>query len=55
MHFEFALDLSDLLDTDMPSKHFVCLYNVFKTSSRRVDDGMRVDHSDVKASTRKWP
>ena len=50
MHFELALDLSDidlwnidlldthlgLLVTDIPSKHFVCLHNVFKTSSRHV-------------------
>ena len=26
----------DLLDTDIPSKHFVCLLNVLKTSSRHV-------------------
>ena len=26
----------DLLDTDIPSKKFVCLHNVFKTSSRHV-------------------
>ena len=45
MHFGFALDSSDidlwntdllgtyldLLDTDIPKKHFVCLQNVFKT------------------------
>ena len=44
MHFRFVLDLSDidlknidlldtpleLLDTDIPSKHFVCLEDVFK-------------------------
>ena len=45
MHFGFALELSnidlldthlDLLDTDIPSKHFVCLQDVFKTSSRHV-------------------
>ena len=50
MHFGFALELSDidlwninlldthldLLDTDIPSKHFVCLHNVFKTSWRHV-------------------
>ena len=50
MHFGFALDLSDidlwnidlldthldLLDTDIPSKYFACLHNVFKTSSRHV-------------------
>ena len=48
MHFGFALDLSDidlwninlldthleLLDTDIPSKHFVCLQDVLKTSSK---------------------
>ena len=48
MHFGFALELSnvdllnidlldthlDLLDTDIPSKYFACLHNVFKTSSR---------------------
>ena len=57
MHFEFALELSDidlwnidLLDThldwlspdkytDIPSKYFVCLDNVFKTSSRRLGRG----------------
>ena len=46
MHFGFALELSnvdllnidlldthlDLLDTDIPSKYFACLHNVFKTS-----------------------
>ena len=35
MYFHFALDLSDidlyLLDTDIPSKPFVCLQDVFKT------------------------
>ena len=50
MHFGCALELSnidlwnidlldthlDLLDTDIPSKYFVCLHNVFKTSSRHV-------------------
>ena len=50
MHFRFALELSDidfwnidlldthlnLLDTDIPSKSFVCLDNVFKTSWRHV-------------------
>ena len=48
MHLEFALDLSDidlwdidLSDTDfvdayISSKHFVCLQNFFKTSSRQV-------------------
>ena len=29
---------SDLLDTDIPSKHLVCLHNVFKTSSRHLHD-----------------
>ena len=55
MHLGFALDLSDielldthldLLDTDIPSKHFVCLqdvlktpsWHVFKTSLRRLQD-----------------
>ena len=47
MHFGVALDSSDidlwnkdlldthldLLDTDIPSKHFVCLQDVLKTSS----------------------
>ena len=47
MHFGFALDSSDidllnidlldthldLLDTDIPSKHFVCLQDVLKNSS----------------------
>ena len=50
MHFGLALELSNvdlfnidlldthlhLLDTDIPSKYFACLYNVFKTSSRHV-------------------
>ena len=50
MHFGFTLDLPDidllnidlldthldLLDTDIPSKYFACLHNVFKTSSRHV-------------------
>ena len=52
MHFGFALDLSDidllnielldqwthldLLDTDIPSKHFVCFQDFLKTSSRHV-------------------
>ena len=43
MDFGFALELSnadlfdiDLLDTDIPSKYFVCLHNVFKASSRHV-------------------
>ena len=50
MHFGFVLELSnvdllnidlldthlDLLDTDIPSKYFVCLLNVFKTSSTHV-------------------
>ena len=26
----------DLLDTDIPTKYFVCLRNIFKTSSRHV-------------------
>ena len=50
MYFGLALELSnvdllnidlldthlDLLDTDIPSKYFACLHNVFKTSSRHV-------------------
>ena len=45
MRFGLALELSnvdlldthlDLLDTDIPSKYFACLQNVFKTSSRHV-------------------
>ena len=28
----------DLLDTDIPSKYFACLHNVFKTSSRHLQD-----------------
>ena len=50
MHFGLALELSDidlwnidllgthldLLDTDIPSKYFVSLHSVFKTSSRYV-------------------
>ena len=50
MYFGFDLELSnadllnidlldthlDLLDTDIPSKHFVCLQDVLKTSSRHV-------------------
>ena len=52
MHFGFALELSnvdllnidllethlDLLDTNIPSKYFACLHNVFKTSSRHLQD-----------------
>ena len=52
MHFRLALELSnvdllntdlldthlDLLDADIPSKYFVCLHNVFKTSSRHLQD-----------------
>ena len=50
MHFGFALELSnadllnidlldthlDFLDTDIPSKYFACLHNVFRASSRHV-------------------
>ena len=50
MHFGSTLDLSDidswnidlldthlnLLDTDISSKHFVCLQDVFKVSSRHI-------------------
>ena len=45
MHFGFAIDLSDIdlldteldmLDTDTPSKHFVCPQDVLKTSSRHI-------------------
>ena len=50
MHFVFAIDSSDidlwdidyldtdldLLGTDVPSNHFVCLQNILKTSSRRL-------------------
>ena len=47
MHFGFALELPDMdlwnidlldtyLDTDIPSKDFVCLHNVLKRSSRHV-------------------
>ena len=50
MHFEFALELLDidllnidllvkhlnLLDTDIPSKYFVSLHNVFKRSLRQI-------------------
>ena len=52
MHFPFALELSnldllntylldthlDLLDADIPSKYFACVHNVFKTSSRHLQD-----------------
>ena len=52
MRFGFALDLSNtdlwniylldahlhLLDTDIPSKYFVYLHNVFKMSSRCLQD-----------------
>ena len=55
MHFEFALQLSDIdlwniglldtrldfLDTDISSKYFVCLHNTFKTSSRHVFEASR--------------
>ena len=50
MHFVFTLDSSDidlwdidlldthldLLDTDIPSKHFICLQDVLKTCSRHI-------------------
>ena len=50
MHFGFALELSnadllnidlldthlDLLDTDIPSKYFACLRNVFKMLWRQL-------------------
>ena len=50
MHFGFALDLPHIdlwnidlldthlnfLDTNIPSKHFFCLQDVFKMSSRRL-------------------
>ena len=50
MHFGIALELPDidlwnvdlldtyldLLDTDFPTKYFVCLHSVFKTPSRHV-------------------
>ena len=50
MHFAFAFEPPDIdlwnidlldthldfLDTDIPIKYFVCLHNVFKTSSRHV-------------------
>ena len=50
MHFVFDLELSNVdvlnidlldtylgfLDTDIPSKYFACLHNVFKMSSRHV-------------------
>ena len=50
MHSGFALELPnvdlsnidlldthlDLLDTDIPSKYFACLHNIFKTSSRHI-------------------
>ena len=52
MRFGFALKLSnvdllnidlldthlDLLDADIPIKYFACLHNVFKTSSRHLQD-----------------
>ena len=52
MHFGFALELSnvdslnidlldthlDLLDTDISSKYFACLHNVFKMSPRHLQD-----------------
>ena len=34
----------DLLDTDIPSKHFVCLQDVFKTSLRHI---FKTCHQDV--------
>ena len=50
MHFGFTLELSDidfwnidlldthldLLDTDIPSKHFVCFQDILKASSRHI-------------------
>ena len=45
MRFGLTLELSnvdllniDLLDTDIPGKYFACLHNVFKTSSRHLQD-----------------
>ena len=52
MYFGFALELSnvdllnidlldthlDLLDTDISSKYIACLHNVFKMSSRHLQD-----------------
>ena len=64
MHFRFALDLSDLdlwninlldthldlLDADIPSKHFVCLQDVFKMYSRCFQ---RKNFSSSKTSSRR--
>ena len=64
MRFGLALELSnvdllnidlldthlDLLNTDIPSKYFACLNNVFKTSSRRPQ---RKNFSSSKASSRR--
>ena len=64
MHFGFALELSnvdllnidlldthlDLLDTDIPSKYFAFLNNVFKTSSRRLQYN---NFSSSKTSSRR--
>ena len=61
MHFGFALEMSDidlrniesldtnldLLDTDIPSKNFVSLHSVFKTSSRRLQDVFKRCLQDV--------
>ena len=64
MHFGFALELSnvdllnidlldthlDLLDTDIPSKYFVSLHNVFKTCFQRLQ---RNNFSSSKTSSRR--
>ena len=44
------MHILDLLDTDIPSKYFVCLHNVFKTSSRRLQ---RNNFSSSKTSSRR--
>ena len=69
MHFGFALELSDigllninlldthldLLNTDIPSKCFVCLHDVFKTSSRSFQNMSSRRHKDVFSVTNFRP
>ena len=67
MHFGFALELSnvdllnidlldthlDLLDTDIPSKYFACLHNIFKTSSRQMLVSARYLKRCIKVSRKR--
>ena len=63
MHFGFSLDWSDidlwnidLLDTDISSKHFVCLHDILKTSSRYVFKTLwrRLQLNNFSSSKTSW-